>query len=77
MKNNGVLSRAFKAMKKFFDPKPEKAHIEKAKPEVVIPKHETKLYHNPPCFGIAKDYEKKRRAKRRQQKLSRRINRVA
>ena len=77
MKSNDFINKAFKAVKKLFTPKAEKAIIQPPKPKIEIPKHETKSYHNPPCSGIAKDAGKKRRAKIRMQKLSRIINRKA
>jgi hypothetical protein len=76
MKLNDFINRAFKAVKKLFQPVLERIVIDKPKPEELIPKHETKTYHNPPS-GKAKGFEKKRRAAIRQQKLSRRINRKA
>ena len=77
MKTNNLISRAIKKIRKIFQPKEEKSIIEHPKMIVEIPKHETKVYHNPPCFGIAKDAGKKRRAKRRMQKRSRITNRKA
>jgi hypothetical protein len=77
MKLNDFLNRAFKAVKKIFQHKVEKIEINKPKPEKIIPKHETKTYHEPPCSGIANDAGKKRKAKIRMQKKSRIINRKA
>lgn len=77
MKTNGLLSKIIKRAKNIFQLKTEKAELVKQVIGDLIPKHEIKLYHNPPCFGLQKDHEKKRRAIRRQQKLSRRINRKA
>ena len=77
MKDNSLINRAIKAVKKLFQPKVERVVINKPKPDTIIPKHETKVYHNPPCSGIAKDAGKKRRAKIRMQKRSRIINRKA
>ena len=77
MKTEGFISRLIKAVKKMFQLKVDKIEINKPKPETVIPKHETKTYHEPPCQGIAKDAGKKRKAKIRMQKKSRIINRKA
>jgi hypothetical protein len=75
MKSNDFINRSIKAVKKIFQPRTERVIIDKPKPENVIPKHETKTYHEPPCWGIAKDAGKKRKAKIRMQKHSRIINR--
>ena len=75
MKDNSIINRIIKGVKKLFTPKIKKAVIQPPKPKLKIPKHETKIYHNPPCSGIAKDAGKKRKAKIRIQKMSRVINR--
>lgn len=77
MKTNNLIGRAIKKMRKIFQPKEEKSIIEHPKEIIEIPKHETKVYHNPPCSGIAKGAGKKRRSKRRMQKRSRIINHKA
>jgi hypothetical protein len=78
MKTEGFISRAFKEVKKLLKPEPVKnVTVWTPKPKPEIPKHETKTYHNPPCWGIAKDAGKKRRAKIRMTKKSRITNRAA
>jgi len=76
MKNNSIVNRLIRKAKSIFTPKSEKPEIKKREPELIIPeRHYSKSYHEPPCSGIKKDLARKRRAKIRQQKESRIINR--
>ena len=43
MKDNSLINRAFKALKKLFQPKVEKPKIWTPTPRVEIPKHESKV----------------------------------
>lgn len=74
MKDNSMIGIAVKAFKKMFKPKAEKVVIERERPKIEIPRHETKAYHEPPQNGLRKDAAKKRRARIRMQKKSRQIN---